>query len=73
MTSLKKVFIKISKISKKKIINHGSKIKGSPSMIKISNKKILKILNYKISTSLKEGLTKTINWYSNLIQYNKSI
>ena len=25
----------------------------------------------KISTSLKVGLEKTINWYSNLIQYNK--
>jgi dTDP-D-glucose 4,6-dehydratase len=46
-------------------------MKGSPSIIKISNKKILKFLNYKISTSLKEGLSKTINWYSNLIQYNK--
>jgi len=73
MTTLGNIFSKISKISKKRIINHPSKIKGSPSIIKISNKKILKFLNYKISTSLKKGLTKTINWYTNLIQYNKII
>ena len=71
MSTLGNIFSTISKLSKKKLINHGSKMKGSPSIIKISNKKILKYLNYKISTSLKGGLTKTINWYSNLIQYNK--
>ena len=34
---------------------------------KISNKKILKSINYKINTKLKEGLLKTYNWYLNLI------
>ena len=42
MTTLFKIFNLISKISKKKIVNHNAKIKGSPSVIKISNYKILK-------------------------------
>jgi nucleoside-diphosphate-sugar epimerase len=57
----------ISNISQKKIIKHKSFLKGSPKIIKISNKKILRGINYRISTSLKEGLLKTFNWYSNLI------
>ena len=67
MTTLREMVSIISKISKKKIINHKSFLKGSPKIIKISNKKILKNINYKISTNLKDGLTKTFNWYTNLI------
>ncbi len=67
MTTLREMVGIISKISKKKIINHKSFLKGSPKIIKISNKKILKAVNYKISTNLKDGLTKTFNWYKNLM------
>ena len=49
------------------INNHKSFLKGSPKIIKISNKKILNAINYKISTSLKDGLRKTFSWYLNLI------
>ena len=34
---------------------------------KISNKKILDSINYKISTKLEDGLLKTYQWYLNLI------
>ncbi len=67
MISLKEMTEMISKISKKKIIKHKSFLKGSPKIIKISNKKILKSTNYKITTTLKDGLTKTFKWYSNLL------
>ena len=66
MITLGKVFSMIGKISNKKVVDHGSKIIGSPKVIKISNKKILKKTNYKISTNIKDGLLKTINWYKNL-------
>ena len=39
---------------------------GSPKVIKISNQKILKKTNYKISTNIRDGLLKTISWYRNL-------
>ena len=67
MTTIGEMVKIISNISQKKIIKHKSFLKGSPKIIKISNKKILNAVNYKISTSLKDGLTKTFNWYSNLI------
>ena len=51
----------------KKIKKHKSFLKGSPKIIKISNKKITKAINYKISMSFKNGLKKTYNWYLNLI------
>ena len=73
MTTLGSMFSLISKISKKKLIKHHSKISGSPNIIKISNKKILKLTKYHISTNLKKGLIKTIDWYSNLIELNKNI
>tara|TARA_X000001036_G_scaffold437051_1_gene481526 strand:+ start:1859 stop:2902 length:1044 start_codon:yes stop_codon:yes gene_type:complete len=66
MITLGKVFSMIGKIANKKIINHGSKMLGSPKVIKISNNKILKKTNYKISTDIRDGLLKTINWYKNL-------
>ena len=56
----------IGQISNKKVFNHGSKMLGSPKVIKISNKKILKKTNYKISTNIRDGLLKTISWYRNL-------
>lgn len=67
MTTIRKMAKLISKLSKKKIKKHKSFLKGSPSIIKISNKKILKAINYKISIDLKSGLFKTYNWYLNLI------
>ena len=67
MTTIGEMVKIISKLSNKKISNHKSFLKGSPSVIKISNKKILKAINYKISTNLKNGLIKTYNWYLNLI------
>ncbi len=67
MTTISKMVKLISKLSKKKIKKHKSFLKGSPSIIKISNKKILKAINYKISIDLKSGLFKTHNWYLNLI------
>ena len=73
MITLGSIFSLISKISKKKLIKHQSKITGSPNIIKISNKKILKLAKYRISTNLKKGLIKTIDWYSNLIELNKNI
>lgn len=73
MTTLGKIFLLLSKIANKKLINHDSKISGSPQIIKISNKKIRKITKYKISTDIKQGLLKTINWYSNLLELNKKI
>ena len=36
--------------------------------LRLNNKKILKSINYKISTTLQEGIIKTYNWYSNLIR-----
>jgi len=66
MITLGKIFSMIGKISNKKINNHGSKMLGSPKVIKIANNKILKKINYKISVDIKEGLLKTINWYKNL-------
>lgn len=67
MTTIGEMVKIISKLSNKKIIKHKSFLKGSPNVIKISNKKILKAINYKISTNLKNGLIKTYNWYLNLI------
>ena len=67
MTTIREMVNIISKISQKKIIKHKGFIKGSPKIIKISNKKILNAINYQISTSLKDGLAKTFNWYTNLI------
>ena len=67
MTTIGEMVKIISSISKKKIIKHKSFLKGSPKIIKISNKKILNAINYKISTSLKDGLRKTFSWYLNLI------
>tara|TARA_B100001564_G_scaffold353542_1_gene362682 strand:- start:814 stop:1839 length:1026 start_codon:yes stop_codon:yes gene_type:complete len=66
MITLGKVFSMVGKISNKKVVNHGSKIIGSPKVIKISNKKILKKTNYKISTNVRDGLLRTINWYKDL-------
>jgi len=67
MTTIGEMVKIISKLSNKKIKKHKSFLKGSPSVIKISNKKILKAINYKISTNLKNGLRKTYHWYLNLI------
>tara|TARA_B100000902_G_scaffold253236_1_gene239752 strand:+ start:12514 stop:13533 length:1020 start_codon:yes stop_codon:yes gene_type:complete len=67
MTTIGEMVKIISKFSNKKIKKHKSFLKGSPSIIRISNKKILKLINYKISTNLKNGLFKTFNWYLNLI------
>ncbi len=67
MTSIGEMVKIISKLSNKKIVKHKSFLKGSPSIIKISNKKILNAINYKISTNLKTGLMKTYNWYLKLI------
>ena len=67
MTTIGEMVKIISKISQKKFIKHKSFLKGSPKIIKISNKRVLNGINYRISTSLKEGLLKTFNWYSNLI------
>ena len=66
MITLGKIFSMIGQISNKKVFNHGSKMLGSPKVIKISNKKILKKTNYKISTTIRDGLLKTISWYRNL-------
>ena len=66
MITLGKIFSMIGKISGKKLINHGSKMVGSPKIIRISNKKILDKTNYKISTDIKKGLIKTVNWYRSL-------
>ena len=67
LTTISKMVKIISRLSKKKIKKHKSFLKGSPSVIKISNKKILKSINYKISIDLKTGLFRTYNWYLNLI------
>ena len=67
MITLGKMVQIISKLSGKKIEKHKSFLKGSPKVIKISNKKITKAINYKISMSFKNGLKKTYNWYLNLI------
>ena len=68
MSILKEMAEIISKISQKKIVKHKSFLKGSPKIIKISNKKILNSTNYKITTTLKDGLIKTYRWYSNLLR-----
>tara|TARA_B100001057_G_scaffold31111_1_gene28324 strand:- start:3763 stop:4800 length:1038 start_codon:yes stop_codon:yes gene_type:complete len=67
MTTLGQMVKIISKLSKKKIRKQKSFLKGAPSIIKISNKKILNSTNYKISTKLEDGLMKTYQWYLNLI------
>jgi len=67
MTTIGEMVKIISKLSNKKIAKHKSFLKGSPKVIKISNKKILDAIKYKISTNLKNGLIKTYNWYLNLI------
>jgi len=66
MITLGKIFSMIAKISKKKLYNHESKMTGSPKVIRISNGKILKTINYKISVGIKEGLLRTIEWYKYL-------
>ena len=45
---------------------HKSFLKGSPQIIKISNKKILESTGLRISNDLKDGLLKTYKWYLNL-------
>ncbi len=67
MTTLGQMVKIIAKLSKKKIKKQKNFLKGAPSIIKISNKKILSLTNYKISTKLKDGLIKTYQWYLNLI------
>ena len=67
MTSLGKMAKIIAKLSKKKLKIKKSFLRGAPSIIKISNKKILDSTNYKISTKLESGLLKTYQWYLNLI------
>ena len=67
MTTINKMVKYISKLSKKKIKNHKSFMKGSPKVIKISNKKVLNLIKYKISTNLQDGIFKTYQWYSSLI------
>ena len=67
MTTIGQMVKIISKFSNKKVRKNKSFIKGSPNVIKISNKKILKSINYKIATNLKDGLIKTYKWYSALI------
>ncbi len=67
MTTIGQMVNIISKFSKKKVRKNKSFIKGSPKIIKISNKKILKSINYKITTNLKDGLIETYKWYSALI------
>ena len=66
MTTIKKMAQIISKLSNKKIIKYKSFLKGSPHIIKISNKKILRSINLRITTSLKDGLLNTYKWYLNL-------
>ena len=66
MTTIKKMGEIISEISNKKIKTHKSFLKGSPDIIKISNKKILRSIDLRISNSLREGLLKTYRWYVNL-------
>ena len=66
MIKLGKIFSMIAKISKKKLYNHKSKMAGPPKVIRISNGKILKTINYKISVGIKEGLLRTIEWYKYL-------
>jgi UDP-glucuronate decarboxylase len=68
---LDKTFKLIAKISNKRINYQPAKITGSPNVIKISNLKILKLLDYKISIGLKEGIEKTRKWYINLDKYYK--
>ena len=71
MIKLGQIFSILSKLTKKKLIKHKSKVSGSPNIIKISNKKILNITKYKISTHLREGLLDTIKWYFHLIKLTK--
>ena len=66
MTTIKNMAQIISKLSNKKIIKYKSFLKGSPHIIKISNKKILRSINLRITTSLKDGLLNTYKWYLNL-------
>ena len=67
LNTLREIVKIISKISNKKIAYHKSFLKGAPQIIRISNKKILKGINYKILVNLKDGLLKTYNWYLNMI------
>ena len=67
MTTLGETVKIISRLSDKKIKNHKGFLKGSPNIIRISNKKILKAINYKILIDLKRGLLRTYDWYKNLI------
>ncbi len=71
MITLGDIFSIISKLVNKKLVNHKSKILGSPKIIKISNAKIIKATNYKILINIKEGLLKTISWYRFLNLLNK--
>lgn len=68
LITLDKIFRLIAKMANKRLINHKPKLFGSPIIIKISNSKILNLLNYKISMNLEEGLKKTRKWYENLIK-----
>jgi hypothetical protein len=68
MMTLSKIFDLIGEISNKKIIHHKPKFIGSPMVIKISNKKILNLLRYKIKFNNKSGIIKTRDWYQNLLK-----
>jgi UDP-glucuronate decarboxylase len=65
-TTINKMAQIISNISNKKVKKYKNFLKGSPDIIKISNRKILRSINLQISTSLKDGLLKTYKWYLNL-------
>jgi nucleoside-diphosphate-sugar epimerase len=71
LITLGKIFRLISKMANKKLINHKPRLFGSPNIIKISNSKILDLLNYKISVDQNEGLKKTRKWYEDLIKLSK--
>lgn len=67
MIKLGKIFSMISKIAKKKLVNHVEKVFGSPKIIRISNTKILNTTKFNIDIDISKGILETYNWYKNLI------
>ena len=64
---------KIKKIDKKVKIKFVKDRPGHDVRYALSSKKIHKKLNWKPLTNIDDGLSKTIDWYINNIEYFKSI
>ena len=64
---------KLSKIDKKVKIKFVTDRPGHDVRYALNSKKIKKTLKWKALTKIEDGLSKTVNWYINNLEYFKSI